>query len=79
MLYLKTSLWVIGLVILFYVLYIGWVYLASWLEVKNAPREEMFNCDTHGPIRKVHLITFMDVPYCPICFHEKQDKQGSMF
>ncbi len=62
------------------IVYFGWVLLSAWLETKNSPKEPMFLCNAHGFIRQKHLISFMGVPYCPVCFHtrlssmEKVDK-----
>ena len=54
--------------------YLIWVWGGAYVEVKAAPREEMFYCDKHGPIRKQHVIKFLDSDYCPICFHERSSK-----
>ena len=61
---------------LFAVLYMVYIVFAAWWEVRRSPREPMFMCDRHGPIRKEHLIHFQSSPktwvdYCPICFHER--------
>jgi len=53
-------------------LYILVTYIAELIRQKMAPREDMMLCDKHGLFLKKHCITFMDVPYCPRCFHEKQ-------
>lgn len=45
--------------------------LAAWLLVRSAPREEMFLCPKHGPMRQTHTIEFMGTPYCPLCWHER--------
>jgi len=52
-------------------LYILYLWLDAWAAAKTAPRSEMFLCDTHGPMRKEHMITFVGIPYCPLCFHSK--------
>lgn len=36
----------------------GW--LMGWLAIKAAPREPMFICVKHGPIRRQNLIQFSD-------------------
>lgn len=59
------------IVLLFAVLYVGISYLRAWLSVKAAPKTEMNWCPRHGPVRKEDMITFLDVPYCPLCFHQK--------
>lgn len=53
------------------VLYAGWLVFSSYLSVKAAPREPMEWCPVHGPIRKQYMITFMGMPYCAICFHNR--------
>ncbi len=37
---------------------IGWSI--GWWEVHRAPREPMFLCNVHGPIRKQNIVTFSD-------------------
>ena len=54
-------------------LYLGGTYLRAWFEVKALPKSEVFLCDKHGPIQKESTITFMGVPYCPRCFHERMN------
>jgi len=51
--------------------YIGYIWLSAWFEVHALPRSEVYICNTHGPIQKESCISFMGVPYCPICFHTK--------
>lgn len=34
--------------------------ISGWLETKNTPKEPMFLCKIHGPIRKENTITFSD-------------------
>ena len=36
-----------------------WVY-SIYYSVKNAPKEDMFYCPKHGPMRKQDCIKFMD-------------------
>jgi hypothetical protein len=62
---------IVGFVALGLFLYVVITILMAWLEVKGQPKEEMFLCEKHGPIRKVHCITFLDTLYCPRCFHER--------
>lgn len=68
--------WIIGIIcfIIVILLYIAYVYLRAKLEVKAAPREDMFMCDKHGAFRKRHLIKFLDMEYCPLCFDEKMQQ-----
>lgn len=67
-----TSPWkVLWLIFGFFVFYIGYLILGAFLSVKTAPREEMFICDKHGPLRKQHVISFAGIESCPICFHER--------
>jgi len=53
------------------VFYLGWIVFSSYLATKASPREPMVWCPKHGPIRQQYMITFMGVPYCSICFHER--------
>ena len=53
------------------VVYITYLIIDTWTAVKSSPREEMFMCHIHGPIRKMHLIKFMEQEICPSCFHER--------
>lgn len=58
------------------ILYVAWVVITTIIETKGAPREEMFLCPKHGPIRAQHCIQFQSssdtwVKYCSICFHER--------
>ena len=50
-------------------LYVVYIYVEAWFEVKALPRSEVFICSKHGPIQKESTISFSGVPYCPICFH----------
>ena len=54
-------------------LYLVYLFLSAFAEVKTSPREEMFMCQVHGPIRKQDCITFIDLPYCPICFNDRMN------
>jgi len=51
--------------------YVGYIYLSAWFEVKALPRSEVFVCDKHGPMQRESCITFMGIPYCSLCFHER--------
>lgn len=50
-----------------YYLYLRFSAIA---EVRLAPRSKMFFCDKHGFISPEHLISFIDVKHCPLCYHE---------
>lgn len=63
-------IWV-ALIVAVVALYIGYVVLYAYLDVKSRPREPMILCDKHGAYRVSHAITFCDVPYCPRCFAER--------
>jgi hypothetical protein len=52
-------------------LYLGYVVLSAYLGVKASPREPMFLCPKHGPIREKGIIDFFGTPYCGLCFHER--------
>jgi threonine/homoserine/homoserine lactone efflux protein len=52
------------------VLYLAYIILSTWAEVKAQPREEMEWCPKHGAIRRSHAVNFAGVYYCSICFHE---------
>src|ERR1035437_2445 len=58
--------------------YVGYVYLEAWFETKALPRSEVFVCDKHGPMQRESTISFMDIPYCSICFHERMKSAESM-
>lgn len=68
---MKILLWIAGLSLLAVGVYFGLIYLMAWFEVKALPKGETFICSKHGPIHKDSLITFVDTPYCPVCFHER--------
>lgn len=51
-------------------LYLAYIILSTWAEVKAQPREEMEWCPKHGAIRRAHSVNFAGVYYCSICFHE---------
>jgi len=53
------------------ILYVAWICLEAFVEVKGQPREDMWLCDVHGTISKRHLIYFIGMPYCPLCFHNR--------
>lgn len=50
--------------------------LEAYIDIKNRPREDMFWCHKHGPIRKKHLLPlFPDLGgrpinsnVCPMCY-----------
>lgn len=47
-----------------------WVFAIRY-QVIHSPRQEMFECQYHGPILKDHLIWFLNEARCPRCFHER--------
>lgn len=51
--------------------YLVYIALKALTEVKASPREEMFWCEKHGPIRSGGTIEFVGVKACGICFHQK--------
>lgn len=63
--------WLIATMPIAVFLYVGYVFLAAYVEVKGLPRGETFICDKHGPMQKETTITFVGVPYCSLCFHER--------
>jgi len=66
--------WYVGLpitVVVLLVLYIFLTYSSAVLEVKNSPREAMYECPTHGIMRQEHLIHHLGQKICPKCFDEK--------
>jgi len=73
---MKIALWIFLGVVVSVGLYFLYVWFDVYAKVKMAPREEMFMCDKHGPIRKKHIIKFQIGPddyvdYCPSCYHQK--------
>lgn len=58
-------------------IYVAMIIVDAWLEVRNSPREPMYECPKHGILREKHLINFRfdndQKPYqeCPMCFDEK--------
>lgn len=48
-----------------------WLALGAWLTVKTSPREDMYLCPKHGPLRKKNVISFGGLDSCPLCFHER--------
>lgn len=63
--------------------YLGYMYFASYARMRMAPREEMFLCDKHGPIRKKHIIRFQIaadefIEYCPRCYHARMSAAEKM-
>jgi hypothetical protein len=75
---MKLLLWIIFGVPISAGLYVGYVYLEAWFETKALPRSEVFVCDKHGPMQRESTISFMDLPYCSICFHERMKSAESM-
>jgi hypothetical protein len=51
--------------------YLAYICLEAWTEVKALPREEMFLCHKHGPIKQEGTIDFFGQKACGLCFHEK--------
>lgn len=58
------------LVILVLVLYFPATWFLAWLETKSSPRKAMFWCAKHGALPTDTVIKFMEMDYCPICFHD---------
>jgi hypothetical protein len=52
--------------------------LEAYIDVKNKPREEMFWCTKHGPIRKQHTLPLfpelggrpLNSHVCPMCYKQ---------
>ncbi len=61
---LTTILWFLGAIVVLWAIWffgsIAWAFLVSYYEIKSAPREPMYICPVHGPIRKENIITFQN-------------------
>jgi hypothetical protein len=64
-------LWFTLVAVLLVALDLGYIWLRAWFEVKGLPRGETYICNKHGPMQKESTISFIGVPYCPLCFHER--------
>lgn len=58
------------------VLYGIYLYLDASTDVKNAPRDDMYVCDRHGPFPRKYVMKLDaglqdPVDYCPFCFEDK--------
>lgn len=56
--------------------YITFVISLAKREVGDAPRQNMFICDMHGPLApkytlKLDIGSEKPIEYCSLCFHEK--------
>ena len=68
---LMPVLWILGGLVISIILWLAYLCISAWWEVKNTVRKPMILCDRHGPILEENVITFMEVPYCPLCWNEK--------
>lgn len=68
---LKITLWFGGGLLTLILLVVIAIVFKAWHEVRISPREVMIHCPVHGPIRKNQTITFVDVPYCYMCWIAK--------
>jgi hypothetical protein len=53
-------LWCIVVLVALLALYVAYMFWEAYVEVKGAPREEMFLCNKHGFLSPKHLITFAE-------------------
>jgi len=57
---LKDLVWLVIVVSIIVLVYVGWLWFDSYTEVKGAPRQDMHLCPKHGFISASSLIRFSE-------------------
>lgn len=69
----------IVLTVLVFLILAGAAVLEAWLDTRKRPKEEMFWCSKHGPVRKKHCLPLFpgmkkqngeDFLVCPMCYRD---------
>lgn len=69
----------IVLVILTFLVLAGTAILEGWIETRKRPKEDMYWCSVHGPVRKKHCLKLFpgmkkqngeDFIICPTCYRD---------